>query len=97
MSWSKERRIDAAGHAHEACESWKFPAEMVPPGLSEKTRKMQFWGDFASENPKWLSKRTIIDSGRRGRKEKRRMGNGKRGFKCGGQVISNVTRDKVTC
>jgi hypothetical protein len=30
-------------------------------------------------------------------KKKRRKEKGKRGFKCGGQVISNVTRDKVTC
>jgi hypothetical protein len=73
------------------------PQKLISPSLSQKTRNIQFWDDFAFENLYGFSRRKFIDSGRRGKKEERARRKGRGGLNVGGQVISNVTRYEVTC
>ena len=83
-SWSKDRRIDAAGHAHVACESRKLPTEFVPRGLVKRrgirnsgmTLHSRIWSDSLSE---YLS----TPAGVEGKKRKKKGKQEERGLNVG--------------
>jgi hypothetical protein len=58
-------------------------------------RNTQFWDNFAIENSNEILFADSYQLWQAWKEEEE--GRTKRGFKCGGQVISNVTRHEVTC
>jgi hypothetical protein len=77
---------DAAYHAHVACESRKLSTETASPRNLIKRRGIHSSGiTLQSRILTRFSLRAVTDSGRRGRKKRKRNRRG--GFKCGGQVI----------
>ena len=79
MSWSKERRIDAADHAHEACESWKLPTETSPESqLKDEEYAVLGWLCIRESEVTLLANSYRLRQA--WKEEKRRKEIGKRGF-----------------